>query len=300
MTRISDGTNVRNRHHRIRREVFNVNQLGLWPNRRRNGRCIRRINVREARTRHAPAPCQTAGTFHRTHCPNTPRDRPTFIIVQSADHRGHSGAKTVRRTPALKRAQVFFECVARRVRQPHIFVPLVLPNRFLLIRGGEVDRYIDRASERISFLPIIDGASRKALLGVWGIDSRIANCKEKGSRKYATALLKPLARSYAYEVGVNQMTPKHSPNPPATSRPTCYAQRRHAPRPALANRPAARSSSRAKDWASEEVVVIPNLRIIVCCRVVDPSQSARHARAEVDSNRPKKSLPDPPSVSGMP
>ena len=95
-------------------------------------------------------------------------------------NRGHSRAKAVRRTPALKRAQALLQRIARRVRQPRILMPLVLPNRLLLIGRRQIDRHIHRASQLIRWLPIMNRPRRKALLRI-GHASMVANPTEKGS-----------------------------------------------------------------------------------------------------------------------
>ena len=160
-----------------------MNQLGFGSDRGRNGIGIGCVDVSET---------QAIVDKHFVEEPRRPAIHivRTHHVITRLHHRakrsdsGHSRSKAVRRTAALKRAQVLLQRVAGWIGQARVLVALVLPNRLLLVRRGEIDGYIDRAGERISLLTIVDGASGKALFRI-GHHSMVSNCREKGSRANA-------------------------------------------------------------------------------------------------------------------
>ena len=60
-------------------------------------------------------------------------------------NRRHSRAEAVRRRSTFQRAKALLQRIARRIRQSSIFMALILADRLLLIRRGQVDRHVHGA-----------------------------------------------------------------------------------------------------------------------------------------------------------
>ena len=74
--------------------------------------------------------------------------------------------------PTFKRAKILLQCIARRIRQPRILMPLVLPDLLLLVCRRQKDRHIHRSRQFIRSLTIVNGARRKSHLLILHSSSR--------------------------------------------------------------------------------------------------------------------------------
>ena len=68
----------------------------------------------------------------------------------------------MRRSAAFERSQIFFKRRPGGIRNPGVFVAVVLTYLFLGIGGGGINRHVDRAGQRIGMLAVVDGAGGKA------------------------------------------------------------------------------------------------------------------------------------------
>jgi len=86
---------------------------------------------------------------------------------------GHAAGKDAGGYSAFERGQVFFEAVARGIRDAGVFVSLVLADALLHVGGGGVDGDSDRSGEGVGLLAIVDGAGGETcwFLG-WGLHGR--------------------------------------------------------------------------------------------------------------------------------
>jgi len=82
----------------------------------------------------------------------------------------HATRKGMAACPPFQGGDVLFQCIARGIGQARIFMPLVMPNRLLLVCGSEIDGNVDRTCKGIGRLSTpareevlpLDGASLAA------------------------------------------------------------------------------------------------------------------------------------------
>ncbi len=161
MRDLRDATDIRNRHHRVRRRL-DEHHLCIRPHGLLERRQIRRIHIREL---DAVVPDDLV---EQPECPSVDilrTDRMIALLQQQLRNRrrrGHARRKRICRNPAFQRRHVFLERKPRGVLCPRILVAFVLSETFLNVGGGLKNRRDDGAGRWVGLLPGVNGVGSKS------------------------------------------------------------------------------------------------------------------------------------------